>query len=79
MAIVDEMSKTISSVGQQPKEIVKVMLNPDNSIAVGSCFTDKAIVLDALLQAIKAVALSIEAKTDTIIKPTAGQVLKINN
>lgn len=79
MAIVDEMSKTISSVGQQPKEIVKVMLNPDNSIAVGSCFTDKAIVLDALLQAIKAVALSIEAKTDTIIKPTVGQVLKINN
>lgn len=80
MGIMDMVNKTISNTAApQPREIVKIMLNPDNTIAVGSCFTDKVMVLEALLGAVKVVALSTEVKTDTIIKPTAAQVMKVNN
>jgi len=79
MGIMDMVNKTIDKTAQpQPREIVKIMLNPDNTIAVGSCFTDKKLVLEALLEAVKVVALSTEVKTDTIIKPTAAQVMKVN-
>ena len=64
---------------QQPKVIVRIMINPDNSIGVASIFQEKELILEALLGAVKAVALGVEHKPSAIVKPTAGQVMKVNN
>ena len=80
MDVVKTAEKLAKSEAEgQPKVIVRIMINPDNSIGVASVFTEKALVLEALLGAVKAVALGAEHKPSAIIKPSVGQVMKVNN
>ena len=80
MSLAETKDRIAGGVGiQQPKVIVRIMINPDNSIAVASVFTEKALVLEALLGAVKAVALGSESKPSAIVKPTVSQVMKVNN
>jgi hypothetical protein len=59
--------------------LVNIILNPDTTIGVASCFKEKAKILEILLTAVNAVALGNDQKEEKIIKPTAAQVMKVNN